>query len=158
MPETMPFTLSRRLSQLIGRKVTFAPTAATPDTKAKQIFAIYTVLPIGSAIIVKADLRLLGSLAGALVGWPDPIVKEHLEVTPMEELLRDAIYEVFNVSAAAIGSENRAVFTKMVTNPIYIDGDAGTVLKSPGHRNYFNVSVDGYVGGRLIILSPFAPK
>jgi hypothetical protein len=109
-------------------------------------------------VIVKADLRLLGSIAGALVGWPDPVVKEHLSVMPMEELLRDAIYEVFNVASAAVGTEGRIVFTDMVDNPAYIDGAAGEVLRNPGHRSHFNVSVDGYVGGRLTILSPFIPK
>jgi hypothetical protein len=158
MSEPTPFALSRRFSQLVGRKVTFVQTGPVLDTKTTQIYAVYTVVSRGTSVVVKADLRLLGSVAGALVGWPDPVVKEHLAVTPMEEILRDAIYEVFNVAAAGIDSEARAVFTKMVTNPVYIDGDAGKVLKSPGHRSYFNVSVDGYVGGRLVILSPFLPK
>jgi hypothetical protein len=158
MSEPTPFALSQRFSQLIGRKVTFVQAGVIPDTKATQIYGIYTVVPSGTAIVVKADLRLLGSVAGALVGWPDPVVKEHLAVTPMEEILRDAIYEVFNVSSAAIGGEERAVFTKMVTSPIYVDGAAGDVLKKPCHRSYFNVSVDGYVGGRLTILSPFISR
>jgi hypothetical protein len=46
----------------------------------------------------------------------------------------------------------------MQTNSICVDGAAGLVLKNPGHRTYFNVSVDGYVGGKFIILSPFTSK
>jgi len=157
MPEPTPFALSRRFSQLIGRKVTFTQVPATPDTAIKQVYGIYTVLPLATPVVVKADLRLLGSVAGALVGWPDPVVKEHLAVVPMEELLRDAIYEVLNVASAAIAAEGRAVLSKMETTPIRVDGPAGAVLKSPGHRSYFNVSVDGYVGGKFIILSPFVP-
>jgi hypothetical protein len=153
MPEPTPFALSRRFSQLIGRKVTFTQVAATPDTAAKQIYGIYTVLPLATPVVVKADQRLLASVAGALVGWPDPVVKEHLAVVPMEELLRDAIYEVLNVASAAIAAEGRAVFTNMETITARIDGDAAAVLRSPGHRSYFNVAVDGYVGGKFIIFA-----
>ena len=158
MSEPTPFALSRRFSQLIGRKVTFVQVPPVPDTKFKQIYGVYTVLPESTLVVVKADLRLLGSIAGALVGWPDPVVKEHLAVMPMEELLRDAIYEVLNVASAAVGTEGRTVFTNMVDDPAYIDGAAGEILKKPGHRSHFNVSVDGYIGGRLTILSPFIHK
>jgi hypothetical protein len=154
MPEPTPFALSRRFSQLIGRKVTFTQVGVAPDSKLKQIYGVYTVLPQAIPVVVKADMRLMGSVAGALVGWPDQVVNEHLAVTPMEELLRDAIDEVLNVASAAITTEGRAVFTTMQTNPICVDGAAGLVLKNPGHRSYFNVSVEGYVGGKFIIMSP----
>jgi hypothetical protein len=121
------------------------------------MYGIYTVPPHEIAIIVKADLPLLGSLAGVLVGLPDSAVKDHLLANPVEELMRDAIYEVFNIASAAIFTEGRAVFTKMVSDPTCIDGIAGKVLKKPDHRHYFNVLVDGYQGGRFTILSQFVP-
>jgi hypothetical protein len=157
MPEPTPYSLSQRFSQLIGRKVTFVQTTLSVDIKIKQIYGIYKVLPQESAIVVKADLPLLGSFAGALVGFPDNVVKEHLKVTPMEELLRDAIYEVLNIASAAITNEGRAVFSKMVTDPAYIDGAAGLVFKKPDHRSYFNVLIEGYQGGKFTIFAPFAP-
>jgi hypothetical protein len=157
MAEPTPFALSQRFSLLIGRKVTFVQAATALDTKISQIYGIYTVLPHETAVVVKADLRLLGSIAGALVGLPDPVVKEHLAATPMEELMRDAIYEVLNVAAAAVSTEGRAVFSRMETNPTLIDGVAGQTLKNPAHRSYFNVSVDGYQGGRFNIFAQFVP-
>ena len=109
MSEPTPFLLSRCFSQLIDRKVTFVQTPlAPPDLKVKQIYGIYNLLPYEAAIIVKADLPLLGSLGGALVGLPDSAVKEHLRVTPLDELLRDAINEVLNIAAAAITKIGRA--------------------------------------------------
>jgi len=92
MPEPTPYILSRCFSQLIGRKVTFVQTTFAPDTKIKKMYGIYTLLPHETAIIVKADLQLLGSFGGALVGLPDSAVKEHLRVAPVDELLRDAIF------------------------------------------------------------------
>jgi hypothetical protein len=157
MSEPTPYAFSKLLSDLVGRKVTFTQTTVSPETKIKQMYAIYTVLPHETAIVVKADLPLLGSLGGVLVGLPDSAVKEHLAATPVEELLRDAIHEVLNITSTAVTTEGRAVFVKMMADPILIDGAAGKVLKKPDRRSYFNVVVDGYQGGKFTIFSQFVP-
>jgi hypothetical protein len=142
---------------LLNRKVTFVQSTFALDMHIRQMYGIYTLLPQETAIVVKADLPLLGSFAGALVGLPDAAVKEHLRANPLDELMRDAICEVLNVASASVATESRAVFQKLVADPAYIDGAAGKVLKSPDHRSYFTVSIDGYQGGRLTVLSPFVP-
>jgi hypothetical protein len=157
MSEPTPFALSKLFTDLIGRKVTFTQTTAAAETKVKQMYGIYRVLPNETAIVVKSDLPLLGSLAGVLVGLPDAAVKDHLAATPVEELLRDAIHEVLNITSAVITHQGRAVFVKMVTDPMFLDGEAGKVFKKPDHRSYFNVLVDGYQGGKFTIFAPFAP-
>jgi hypothetical protein len=157
MAEPTPFALSKLFTDLIGRKVTFTQTTVAAETKVKQMYGIYRLLPGETAIVVKSDLPLLGSLAGVLVGLPDAAVKDHLAVTPVEELLRDAIHEVLNITSAVISHEGRAVFVKMVTDPMFLDGEAGKVFKKPDHRSYFNVLVDGYQGGKFTIFAPFAP-
>lgn len=158
MSEPTPYALSKHLTGLIGRKVTFTQTVVAPETKIKQMYGIYTVLPHETAIVVKADLPLLGSLGGVLVGLPDSAIKEHLAATPVEELLRDAIHEVLNVTSTVVTTEGRAVLVKMIADPILIDGAAGKVLKKPDHRSYFNVTVDGYQGGKFTIFSQFVPQ
>ena len=143
MSEPTPYGLSRCFTQLLGRKVTFVQTTFALDMHIRQMYGIYTVLPHETAIVVKADLPLLGSFAGALVGLPDPAVREHLRAMPLEELMRDAICEALNIASAAVTTEGRAVFTKLVADPAY--------------RSYFTVAVDGYQGGRFTILSQFVP-
>ncbi len=155
MSEPTPFGLSRLFSQLTGRKVTFSQAPAGPDTKIRQVYAIYHVLPDDIAVVVKTDLVLIGSLAGVLVGLPDAAVKDRIGILPLEELLRDAIHEVLNIASAAVSTEGRAIFTKMVMDPAYIDGAAEEVFKKPHHKSYFNVVVDGYQGGKFSIFSPF---
>jgi hypothetical protein len=157
MSEPTPFALSQLFTQLIGRKVTFAQTTAAAETKIKQMYGIYDVLPQATTIVVKADLPLMGSLAGALVGLPDSAIKERLGVSPIEELLRDAIHEVLNIASAVVCVEGRAVFSKMMTDPALIDGAAAKLFKRPDQRSYFNVLVDGYQGGKFTIFSQFAP-
>jgi len=157
MSEPTPYALSKLFSELVGRKVSFAQTTPAPETKVRQMYGIYTVLPHETTVIAKCDLALLGSLAGLLVGLPDSAVKEHLKAEPLEELLRDAVHEVLNIASAVITKEGRAIFVKMVPDVAYIDGAAGQVFKKPDHRSYFNVSVDGYQGGKFTILSQFVP-
>jgi hypothetical protein len=157
MSEPTPFRLSQCFTQLLGRKVTFVQSTFALDMHIRQMYGIYTLLPLEAAIIVKADLPLLGSFAGALVGLPDTAVKEHLRANPLEELIRDAICEALNIASAVISTDGRAVFSKLVADPAYIDGAAAKVLKAPFHRSYFTVSIDGYQGGRLTVLSPFVP-
>ena len=157
MSQPTPFNLSQRFSQLIGRKVTFTQTTAAPASKIKQAYAVYNSPPDETAIVVQVDLPLLGSFAGALVGLPDCVVRERLGATPIEELLRDAIYEVLNMASSAIATNGRVVFAKMVSDPIYIDGAADKVLRKPDHRSYFNVQVEGYEGGRFSVFAPFSP-
>ena len=157
MSEPTPFALSKLFTDLTGRKVTFTQTTVAAETKVKQMYGIYRVLPGETAIVVKSDLPLLGSLAGVLVGLPDAAVKEHLAATPVEELLRDAIHEVLNIASAVITDKGRAIFVKMVADPVHIDGEAGKVLKKPDHRSYFNVLVEGYQGGKFTIFAPFTP-
>lgn len=157
MSEPSAFLLSKAFSQLTGRKVAFVPGTILQESKMRQVYGIYTVMPHEVGIVVKADLLLLGSFAGALVGLPDAAVKEHLRVMPLEELMRDAILEVFNIAAATVTTEGRAVFVKMVSDPTYIDGPAEKAYKKPFRRNYFNVTIEGYQGGRFTILSDFVP-
>lgn len=156
MSQPTPFNLSQRFSQLIGRKVTFTQTTgAPPAIKTKQVYAVYTTVPEHSAVVVQADLRLLASFAGSLVGLPNTSVTERLATTPIEELLRDAISEVLNIASSAITTEGRVVFSKMVPEPIYIDGVAETVFRKPDHKSFFDVLVDGYQGGRFSIFAAF---
>jgi hypothetical protein len=157
MSEPTPFALSHLFSDLIGRKVGFTQTTTSIETKNEQIYGVYRVVPPETAVVVRADLKLLGSLAGVLVGLPDATVKERIKVTPIEELLRDAIHEVLNIASTVVTTQGRAIFSKMVTEPIYIDGPAGAVFKKPDHKSYFNVTVDGYEGGTFYILSQLYP-
>ena len=157
MSEPTPLSLSHLFTQLIGRKVTFAPTTISPETKIKQMYGIYNVLPHETAIVVKADLPLLASLAGVMVGLPDSAVKECLAKSPLEELLRDAIHEVLNVASSALTNEGRAVFARMVTDTGLIDGVAGQLFKKPDRRTYFSVLVDGYQGGKFTLFAQFIP-
>ncbi|SEF62160.1 hypothetical protein SAMN05421819_0610 [Bryocella elongata] len=157
MADTVGFHLSKLLTDLVGRKVTFAPLPNAVEQPIKQVFGIYQLLPWDLAIVVRLDLSLLGSLAGLLVGLPDNAVKDRLKAGGFDELLRDAAHEVLNISSAVITAEGRAIFQKMVFDRTLVDGPAGEVLKKPFHKSFYNVVIDGYQGGKLAVLGAQIP-
>ncbi len=157
MAEPSPYEIANMLTDLIGRKVGVSQVAAPQETKAKQMFGTYQVVSTLAPIVLKADLVLLVSMAGVLVGLPDSAVRERLAAPALDELIRDAMHELLNILSTVVSVEGRAIFIKMVPNAAYVDGAAGVVLKKPSRRSYFNVDVEGYQGGQLSILSSLAP-
>ncbi len=153
MGEPTGFALKELFSQLMGRDVTFAQPKATCRPSGKQMFGLYTVLPQEHALVVQADLALLGSFAGALVGLQDDAVKERMNATPLEEMLRDAIHEVLNIASTVVTNEGRAVFKRMAADPVYFDTLDANFLQKPDRKTAFDVSIDGYQGGLITIFA-----
>lgn len=153
MSVPLQYALSHLLTNLIGRKVTFTPVTSSPETKAIQVYGIYMRLSNEAPLVVKADMPLLGSFAGALIGLSDSEVQRRLVGPALEEPFADAIYEVLNVTSSVIVSECRAVLSKMVTDPADIKGAAEAILVKPNHRANFNVTIEQYLGGRFALLS-----
>jgi hypothetical protein len=151
-----PVSLARLFAQLIGREVTFVQTKIALEAKIPQVYGVYKILPDEILILVKADLPLLGSFAGALMGLPDSVVKGYLSATPMNEPLRDAIYEVLNVASSAIAPERRIALSKVVMDKASLDEAASSTLAKPNQSYYFNVSVNGYQGGKFSIFAQSA--
>ena len=152
MPEPTAFNLSRHFTNLINRRADFKPAPATAaDSKAPKAYGVYCVHPEQGALVLKADLALLGSMAGAMVGLPDDEVAQRLRTTPLDELIEDAMQEVCNVASGVLAFEGRAVFKTLTLKEVTLNPDAQLALKQPKHRAHFTVEVDGYSGGRLAI-------
>ncbi len=157
MAEPNAVAISKLLSDLVGRKVNLQPLPALLEQPGKQVFGMYQWMPWDFRVVVRADLALLGSLAGLLVGLPDSAVKDRVRTSPLDELLRDAVHEVLNISSAVIVGTGRAIFQRMVFDRALVDGAAGEVLAKPFHKYFFNVTLEGYQGGKFSILTPNIP-
>jgi hypothetical protein len=151
MSEPAACKLSSHFANLINRDVDFVPARHPTENTPKQVYGVYTVYPQMSALVVKADLTLLGSLAGALVGLPNDEVQFRMQSAESDDLLGDAMREVFNVAASVVTSEGRAVFKSMLTEKIYLRPEAERTLSAPLHRSSFNVEIEGYEGGRFSV-------
>jgi hypothetical protein len=151
MAEPTPVSLSRQFTGLVNRKVSFTVTKPFAPLNIEQVYGVYTVFPNQTTLVVRADLALFGSLAGALIGLPDDEIKSRLKVGLRDDLLGDAMKEVFNVSSAVLTCEGRAHFNQMATKPVYLSTEASKTLDTAGRRSCFTVEVEGYQGGRLAI-------
>ena len=150
-------SLSRLFSQLAGSEVVFIQTKEGPDTKSAQVYGIYKLHPDSLQIVVKADLLLVGSFAGGMIGLPDSEVKLQLGTNSASEPIHDAIHEVFNVASNTILPGHRTVLADVVTDFTSLDEATSMVLTKPGTKYCFNASVKGRQGGQFAILVQGAP-
>lgn len=151
MPEPNMLALSRLMTDLVNTTVTFKPARAVVLPSAGQMYGTYNIVPENIALVVQADLTLLSSLAASLTGTPNSAIAEHM--SPMSELMRDAIHEILNISSTAVVAEGRAVFQSMTVERAGVEGAAGVVLRAPHHSTFFDVTVDQFRGGRFTIFS-----
>jgi hypothetical protein len=149
--------LSKHFTHLVGREVKFTKATLAPDKATRWIYASYNAFAhedptTAKALVVKADLNLLGSLAGSLVGLPANEVVTRLKSPSLDELMLDAISEILNVASGAIASNLRATLVGMSTEAGDVKCEAALVLASPSFKAVFDVVVQGYMGGRFILL------
>jgi hypothetical protein len=147
--------MSKLFTDLVGRNVSFSEQSEPNATRAKQIYGVYLIKPMDSTRVIQADLTLLGSFAGALIGLPSESIKERVAQSTLDEALRDALHEVLNIASRIVSIEARAVFQNMCTDPVYLSTGAQNTLRDPCYASYFSVKVDGYEGGAFSLLAPF---
>jgi hypothetical protein len=145
------YGMSKMLTQLTGREVSFHLKAKPAPSSPHPLYGVYEGQPEEKTMVVKADLRLLASFGGLLVGLPDPVVAEQASEVPLGELLRDAIHEVLNVSSTPLSVNSRVVFKTMHTSLQELSPSAREVLNHPSLTTCFDVSVAGYTGGEMIV-------
>jgi hypothetical protein len=156
MADVTPFSVSQLLSELLGKQIAAALVPPkTPDTKVKKAYGLYTGAPSKRALVVLADLPLLASFAGLLLGLPDATAKERAEEAPMHEGVRDAIHETLNIFSTVLSVEERVIFQRFVLDRVYCDDASSKVLSSPGTTTTFNMAIAGTQAGRLSILTRF---
>jgi hypothetical protein len=155
MAEPSSSSMATLFSDLIGRRVTFSEQLNALPANGEQIYCVYLIKPMDSYRVVKADLSLLSSFAGALIGLSPEIIKERVEETTLDETLRDALCEVMNIASRIVSTEHRGVFKGIYGEPSQMPAGARGTLRNAGNSNYYKVAIDGYEGGSFSLLAPF---
>ncbi len=153
MAEPTPFAITQLFTNLVGKDVAVSLVLHPAEAKGRKVFGIYEEVMTKRAMVVRADLALMGSLAGALLGLPTETAVERALETPMDESLRDALNEVLNIASTIVSSDERVIFIKMVQDPVFCEGGAADVLRAPDLQSHFSVSFDSQPAGLFTILS-----
>ncbi len=155
MAEPNASSIAKLFSDLIGRHVTFAEQLNAQPAEGEQIYCAYLIKPMDSYRVIKADLSLLSSFAGALIGLSPEVIKERVEDATLDESLRDALCEVMNIASRIVSVDHRGVFKGMYADPGRMPPDARKTLRDPCYSSHYKVTVDGYQGGVFSLLAPF---
>ena len=155
MAEPSSASMTRLFTDLIGHNVSFYERYNSVPTKADQLYCVYVIKPMDSMRVIKADMPLLSSFAGALIGLSAEAIKERVSESQLGESLRDALYEVMNIASRVVCLEYRAVFKGIYADAGSLPPDARSTLRDPCYSSYFNVKIDDYEGGAFALLAPF---
>lgn len=155
MAEPSSSSMATLFSELIGRHVNFSEQLHALPQNGKQIYCAYLIKPMDSYRVIKADLSLLSSFAGALVGLSPETIQERVAEAKLDEPFRDALHEVMNIASRIVTLEHRGVFKGMFGDPGQLPPEARHTLRDPCYSSYFKVTVDGYEGGAFSLLAPF---
>ena len=155
MAEPNSGCMATLFTDLIGRHVNFSEQLDAVPPTGQQLYCAYQIKPMDTYRVIKADLLLLSSFAGALIGLSPDVIKLTLAETKLDETLRDALHEVMNIASRIVTLEHRGVFKGMYGDPSELPVDARKTLRDPYHSSYFRVTVDGYEGGGFSLLAPF---
>lgn len=152
MPIPTQVSLAHHFTSLINSPVTFTRVLKETESKKSQIYGIYKSLPEEHYTVVQAELPLLGSFAGALVGLRDADVRSRLSGPVIDDIMRDAITEVFNVASAAVATQGRTVFVNYVSDLSSLAPEITAFIQKPPKKLTFDVTIPNYQGGRFSLL------
>jgi len=153
MREPSSRSISQLFSQLTDRHVSFTLEPNAAIGKEPSIFAMYTELPDDKPIIARAERATVAVLAGALLGMSEETaIKGGLE-QPMNEAIRDAMYEVLNIGSTALSTEGRVVLQKLVTDAADIPLPGRSVLTESRSKSTYRVAIDGKARGVFSLFS-----
>ena len=155
MAEPCSSIMTRLFTDLIGHNVSFSEQSLPAAPKSEQLYCVYQIKPMDSARVVRADMALLSSFAGALIGLSPEAIQQRVAEPQLDESLRDALHEVMNIASRVVSLEHRAVFKGIYADPGSLPADARNTLRDPCYTSHFNVKIDGYEGGGFTLLAPF---
>lgn len=153
MPPPTALALARLFTSLINRPVTFTRVIKDNGSSGEDLYGVYKAHPSETYVVVQADLALFGCFAGSLLGLQDADVENRIAAPKLDEIMSDAITEVFNVASSAFAGEGRTVFTGFFNDPASVPPEVKPVIQKPSNKLVFDVSINsGQCQGRFALL------
>ncbi|MDE1161578.1 MAG: hypothetical protein PW792_06475 [Acidobacteriaceae bacterium] len=148
-----PFVFSKLFTDLTGRKVNVVAADDMCQTHCPKAYGLFDIAGSEDTILIKMDLALLGSLGGVLVGIPEALVKQQVAQQSLDEMLRDAMHEVLNITSSVLLRSRRAVLRRMLTDANTGEALCSDFLNEPHSQRRFHATMAGYPSGELCVFT-----
>lgn len=150
-------TVGGLLTDLLGREVKCVWTPGTHELPRVGQVAVYSDDDDVVVAVAIADDGFICRTGGALVMVPAGGVNEAAETGEIPESLQENFAEVVNIMASLMNSDE--------TPHVRLTGVLGrdevssrpaalAIMESPGKRRVFDVNIDAYGRGRIVLLFP----
>lgn len=154
MPKGTAFDFGRILSDLTGKRVTVTQSSTPFESSKNKAYGVFDVFPERFPALLGADLPLLASLGGALMGMPDALIRSSLSDGEPNDALKDAMHEVLNILSSVLLSEGRPVLRAMELREQRGFLLFSEMTRRPTYQNKFSVTLPGYTGGEMVVITP----
>ncbi len=141
------------VGDLVGRDVDLKD--GTPiKTAPTNVIAVYVNDKLAVSAVVVCDLAAAARLGGALGLLPKGGIDDAIKDKELPELVRDCVYEVLNVFAAAfnVGGAPHVRLYQLFGPGETVPADIASLAASLGSREDVMMSVAGYGAGNLSVV------
>ena len=150
--------IAKYLSDLMGRDVEAKAVAAMDDVGGGAVVASYTDDNGGVEALCVCDVGAAASLAAALSLVGPAQVQDAAKAQKIDGVLRENFHEVCNilgrlVSESTSGIDTEQLRLRELSDVADAPEDVATLLGAPAARVDTNISVQGYSGGYLALLT-----
>lgn len=159
MPTNYPFpkpeSIRQIISDLLGREITVvAGDTLTLERDTPAVVSDYVADDGAIAAICMTDLRLSNALGAALTMVPPAQVDDVVKKWVIDEMNLENLAEIVNIMARLFNSDDcmHMKWNKAHTLPGQLPDETAELMKSPLARRDFDVTVDEYGSGKLVVL------
>lgn len=148
-----PVDVTNILSELLGRGIQTRQLSAKTPPGAFFCVATYAREDGSRGALCAMDLPLSASLAAALMLVPRAVVDECVRAKRLDEMLEECLHEVCNVSGRYFNGPRSPRVRMDFRGHAPFESDVAAFFASPATRSDLDVSVTGYLGGKLTLLA-----
>lgn len=153
MLEPSALSLSKLLSELTDKHVSFTLEPNAVPKPAATFFAIYVELPYEAPIVARVDRTAIAVLGGALLGMPEDTAIERSNQTPKDEPVWDAMNEILNISSSALSTQGRVVYKSVSADAKTVPAFAQGVLAKPAAISNYRLMINSKQHGLFTLFS-----
>ena len=153
MIEPSALSLSKLLSDLTDRHVSFTLEPNALPKKVPTLLAIYAEVSNDAPIVARVDRTAIAVLGGALLGFPEDTAIERSGQVPKDAPIWDAMNEIFNISSTALSTQGRVVLKSVAADISAIPLPVQGVFLKPKSISTYRVAVDGKQQGLFTLFS-----